>query len=55
MKGPNKLERNITLGWKGLSGKNTLAYSAHLWAKRKISVVNKTPGSVLTILHFLNL
>jgi hypothetical protein len=26
MKGPNKLECGITLGWKGLLGTNTLAY-----------------------------
>jgi hypothetical protein len=26
--GPNKLERYITLGWKGMSGTNTAAYCA---------------------------
>jgi hypothetical protein len=33
MNGPNKLQRYITLGWKGLLVTNALAYSAHLYAK----------------------
>jgi len=29
MNGPSELERNITLGWEGFQGINTLAYWAH--------------------------
>ncbi len=36
MNEPNKLECYITLGWKVLPGKNTLAYFAHLHVLKKM-------------------
>ncbi len=55
--GPNKLECYISLGWKGLLGKDTLAYWAHSWVagrygwtgynvmKRRIKTsMNNKPG-----------
>ncbi len=46
MNGEIKLERCITLDWKGLLGSNTLLYWAHS------QVTNTTPGPVLTTIHF---
>jgi hypothetical protein len=34
--GRNKLEHLVTLGWKGFSVTNTIAYWAHLLATKKI-------------------
>ncbi len=36
MNGPSKLESYITLGWKGMSKTNTLAYWAHSKVTKKM-------------------
>jgi hypothetical protein len=38
------LPKNIRLGWKGLSGTNTLAYYKHLYITGFKSFVTLTPG-----------
>ncbi len=49
MKGEVKLQRCITLDWKGLLGSNILPY----WAQSQVT--NTTPGPVLTTIHFLRI
>ncbi len=41
------------LGWKGLPGTYTLAYSAHLKIKAILSFIKLAPRSVFTTLHCL--
>ncbi len=36
MNGPNQLEHYITIGWKGLLGKNILAFGAHIYVMKKM-------------------
>ncbi len=43
---PNKLECYITVGYKCLTGTNTLAYWIHLKVTQKWSVVNMHPGLI---------
>jgi hypothetical protein len=50
----NKLECYITQGWKGLHVTNTQAHWVYKYVMKKIRVMNKTPGAVFTMLHFLH-
>jgi hypothetical protein len=52
MTGPNKLERYVTLGWKGMPVTHALAYLAHSLVMKK-SVFNLTLGAVFITLDFL--
>jgi hypothetical protein len=49
MNQPNKLECYITLGWKGLQVKNTLAYWVYLEVTKKIKGCEYDPLVRLTV------
>ncbi len=49
----NKLERYITLGWKGLLGTDILAYSIHSEVTKKIKCCEYSPrGRIYNTLYF---
>jgi hypothetical protein len=41
---PNKLQCYITVGWKGLSGTNALAYWAYLYVMKKMKCCEYCPS-----------
>ncbi len=47
MNGPNKRVCYITLGWKGLKARSTLAYKAHLLAMEKMKCCEYSPKDLI--------
>ncbi len=52
MNGPNELDYYITLNWKSLPGANTVAYWTHSFVKKKMNLIEYSPGWEFTRLFF---